>query len=504
VTTLISTPTRAGRKAWAGLVVLMLPVLLVSVDNTVLSFALPQIARDLQPSAAMQLWIVDVYPLALSALLVAMGSLGDRIGRRRLLLIGSAGFAAVSVLAAFSTTAAMLVAARVLLGVFGAMLMPATLSLIRTMFEDRSQRRLAIAIWATGFAAGSAIGPIVGGVLLEVAPWGSIFLIAIPVLLPLLVLAPRLVPESRDPEPGPIDRVAILLSMLTLAPIVFAIKHAATDGIDLVAVGAVLVGVAAGWAFVRRMLRQPTPMLDVRLFRVPAFTGSILVNLMSIVSLVGLLYFLSQHLQLVEGLSPLQAGLVLVPGTALMVVAGLVVVPIVRRVKPGLVMAVGLGMSAVAFLTIAIAGAEASLLLLVAAFALLSAGDGAAQTLSNDMIVSSVPPEKAGAASAVSETAYEAGAVLGTAVLGGILTATYRGELRVPEGVPAADGAAARETLAGALEVAGRLPDSLGAALTESARHAFDSGVVFTSGVAAVLMTGAVVLTLALLRNAKA
>jgi DHA2 family multidrug resistance protein-like MFS transporter len=502
MTTVLSAP-RATTRTWAGLAVLMLPVLLVSIDNTVLSFALPQIALELRPSATMQLWIIDVYPLALSGLLVAMGTLGDRIGRRRLLLLGSAGFALVSVLAAFSTSAEMLVLARLLLGVFGAALMPCTLSLIRGMFEDRSERRLAIAVWATGFAAGSAIGPIAGGLLLEHAPWGAVFLLAVPVLLPLFALAPWLIRESRDPAPGPIDPLGIALSMLTLAPIVFAIKHVATHGLDATAMVAALVGVASGIAFVRRMLRMPAPMLDVRLFTVPAFTGSVLVNLVSVISLVGLLYYLPQHLQLVEGLSPLAAGLVLVPGTVAMVITGLLVVRLVRRVRPALIMAGGLVLSGLAFAIIAVAGTDATLLLLTVAFAILSIGDGAAQTLSNDMIVSSAPAAKAGAASAISETAYEAGAVIGTSVLGGVLTATYRAELDVPADVPAGLADAARETLAGALRVAGDLPDDLGTPLADSARHAFDAGVVITSSVGAVLMAVAVALALTLLRRTR-
>jgi DHA2 family multidrug resistance protein-like MFS transporter len=397
----------------------------------------------------------------------------------------------------------MLVLARLLLGVFGAALMPCTLSLIRGMFEDRSERRLAIAVWATGFAAGSAIGPIAGGLLLEHAPWGAVFLLAVPVLLPLFALAPWLIRESRDPAPGPIDPVGILLSMLTLAPVVFAIKHVATHGFDATAVAAALLGAACGVAFVRRMLRKPVPMLDVRLFAVPAFTGSVLVNLVSVVSLVGLLYYLPQHLQLVEGLSPLAAGLVLVPGTVAMIVTGLLVVRLVRHVRPAVVMAGGLVLSGLAFSLLAIAGTDATLLLLTVAFAILSMGDGAAQTLSNDMIVSSAPAAKAGAASAISETAYEAGAVIGTSVLGGVLTATYRAELDVPAAVPEDLADAARETLAGALRVAGDLPADLGAALTESARHAFDAGVVITSGVGAALMALAVALTMTLLRRTR-
>ncbi len=504
-TSATTTPTdlapRATRRDWWGLAVLMLPVLIVSIDNTVLSFALPYIALDLQPTAATQLWIVDIYPLVLAALLVSMGNLGDRIGRRRLLLVGAVGFAAVSVMAAYSTSAEMLLAARALLGLFGAALMPCTLSLLRGMFADRFQRRLAIAVWATGFAAGGAIGPVVGGFLLEHAFWGSIFLLAIPFLVPLLVLAPILVRESRDPAPGRFDVVAIVLSMATFAPIVFGIKHLATVGFDTVAVASFVVGLAAGTLFVRRLLRQGNPLLDVRLFAVPAFTGSVLVNLLSVFSFVGLLYFLSQHLQLVVGLSPMSAGLVLVPGTLAMIAGSLLVVRIVKRVRPGILMACGLSMAGLAYVVFAVTGGHASIPVIAAAFAILSIGIGSAETLSNDIIVAAVPPAKAGAASAVSETAYELGAVLGTSVLGGVLAAGYAANLVVPAGVPAAEAARAGETLAGALTVAERLPAELGTALADSARAAFDSGVVATSVVGIVLAAGAVVLALATVRG---
>ena len=257
---------RVGARGWAALVVLMLPVLLVSVDNTVLSFALPDIARDLAPTSAQQLWIIDAYPLVLAGLLVTMGTLGDRFGRRRMLLIGATGFAAVSALAAFAPTAAWLIAARAGMGVFGAMLMPSTLSLLRSIFTDRDQRRLAIAVWASMFSAGSALGPIVGGILLEHFAWGAVFLMAVPVLVPLLVLAPILLPESRDPHPGRIDPVSIALSMGTMVPIVFAIKEAAVHGFGPAVVALALLGLGIGVLFVRRQLRLETPMLDMRLF----------------------------------------------------------------------------------------------------------------------------------------------------------------------------------------------------------------------------------------------
>jgi MFS transporter, DHA2 family, multidrug resistance protein len=482
----LSTPARAGWRAWVALAVLMLPVLLVSVDNTVLSFALPAIALDLSPTSIEQLWIIDAYPLVLASLLVTMGTLGDRFGRRRMLLIGATGFGAVSVLAAFAPTAALLIA---LLGVFGAMLMPSTLSLLRTIFVDRDQRRLAIAVWASGFSAGSALGPIVGGFLLEHFAWGSVFLLAVPVLVPLLVLAPFLVPESRDPRPGRFDALSIVLSLGTMIPIVYAIKELAVHGVASPAPVLFAVGAVFGVLFVRRQLRAETPMLDMSLFRRGTFSGAIVVNLLSVVGLVGFLYFVAQHLQLAVGLSPMQAGFALVPGLVAMIAAGLAVVPIASRYPARIVVPVALTFSVVAY--VAVAFATTDLWLLIAGFVFLGVGIGAAETVSNELILSSAPPAKAGAASAVSETAYELGAVLGTAVLGGILTAIYRAQLVVPAGIPDAAAAAARETLAGAVAVSGSLPAELGAALREAAASAFDSGVMVTALIGAVLIVGA-------------
>lgn len=495
--------TRAGVRGWAALGVLMLPTLLVSVDNTVLSFALPAISEALRPSATGMLWIVDIYPLVLAGLLVAMGSLGDRIGRRRLLLIGATGFAVVSAVAAFAPTAELLIAARAALGVFGAMLMPSTLSLLRSVFLDREQRRLAIAIWASGFAAGSALGPIVGGVLLEHFWWGSVFLLAVPVLIPLLVLAPLLVRESRDPAPGPVDVPGIVLSLLTMAPIVYGIKALAVDGFSPVAVLAIGVGAASGALFVRRQLRRPVPMLDMRLFTRPAFSGAVVVNLLSVVSLVGFLFFVSQHLQLVIGLTPLQSGLVLLPGLLTMIVAGLVVVPIARRIRPGVVIAGGLTFSAAGYLLVALTGGGAPWGVLLAAFVLLGAGIGGAETVSNELVISTAPAAKAGAASAVSETAYELGAVLGTATLGTLITASYRATLVVPDGLTAVQADAAGETLGGAVAVAAGLPDALGEQLLASARAAFDSGVGVTAVIGIGLVATAAVVALITLRHVR-
>lgn len=481
-------PDQLSRRArWAALSVLMLPVLLVSIDNTALSFAVPSLSRSLEPSGNQLLWIIDVYPLVLAALLVTMGSLGDRIGRRRILLIGSSGFAAFSVLAAFAPTAGWLIAARALLGIFGAMLMPATMSLIRNIFTDPAERRTAIAIWMAGFSGGAALGPLVGGWLLEHFWWGSIFLIAVPVLVPMLVFGPRLLPESRDPDPGPVDAVGILLVSTALASLVFAIKSVATHGFDQLALVAVVAGLAAGVAFVRRMLTRHNPMLDVRLFANPVFSTALVVNLVSVFALVGFIYFLTQHLQLIAGHSPLDSAVMMIPGLVVTVALGLGAVPLAKRFGAVRVMVAGVFGNAIGYLVVSALGHTGSGLALLIGFVLVCAGVGLSETVSNDLALSAVPARKAGAAAAVSETAYEVGAVLGTAVLGSLLNLVYREGVHVPVTVDDAAAEHARSTLGGAVEVASDLPAASADALLASAAHAFDSGVTWTAAIASVL-----------------
>lgn len=486
-------PGRARR--WAALAVLMFPVLLVAVDNTVLSFAVPALSRALDPTSTQLLWIIDAYPLVLAGLLVPMGSLGDRIGRRRVLLIGAVGFATVSAIAAFMPDASLLIAARALMAVFGAMLMPATLSLIRNIFADPTERRTAIATWASAFSGGAALGPIVGGWLLEHFWWGSVFLLSVPMLLPLILLAPFLVPESRDPQPGRMDPLGILLAVGTLLPITFGIKAAVGDGPVALALAAVALGMACGFAFARRQLRSRSPMLDVRLFRNPVFSAALAVNLLSVFALVGFIYFLSQHLQLIAGFSPMDAGFFMVPGLVLTVVFGFVAVPLVRRLGPAAVVITGLAFSAAAYSLVLAFGRSGSVAALLVAFCVLGIGVGLAETISNDLALAAVPPARAGAAAAISETAYEVGSVLGTAVLGSILNAAYTGAVAVPAQLDPARAEHARETLGGAVEVAGSMHDQAAAAgLLESAARAFDSGVTVTAAIAAVLMLVALVL----------
>lgn len=491
-TRLNGSPTTATpKRAWLALAVLTLPVLLIAIDNTVLAFALPSIAEDFRPAASTQLWIVDVYSLVLAALLVAMGGLGDRFGRRRLLLIGATGFAVVSVAAAFAPSAQYLVLARAVLGVFGAMLMPSTLSLIRNIFTDASARRLAIAIWASCFTAGSTLGPIVGGALLQHFHWGSVFLVAVPILMPLLVLGPRLVPESRDPNPGPLDLTSVALSFTAMLPFVWAIKTAAHDGLSSLVALASVVGIASAALFVRRQRRSANPMLDIGLFSYAPFSSSILANFLSIVGLIGFIFFISQHLQLVLGLSPLAAGLVTLPGAVVSMIAGIAVVQAAKRFAPQTLMIFGLVFVAAGFLMILLFRHDLSVVAVIASFIVLELGVGVSQTVSNDTIVASVPAAKAGAASAVSETAYELGAVVGTATLGTIFTAFYRNHIQLPPGLSATQAADAGESIGGAVAVASDLPAATAARLLESARTAFDSGIAPTAIIAATLVLAA-------------
>lgn len=515
---------RAPWRDWLALSLLMFPVLLVAVDNTALTFALPAIARGLDASGVQLLWIVDAYPLVLAGLLVAMGSLGDRIGRRRLLFIGSTGFAAVSAVTAFAPSAEWLIAGRAGLGFFGAMLMPSTLSLIRNIFPEPNRRRLAVAIWAAGFSGGAALGPIFGGWLVEHFWWGAVLLVAVPIILPLLALGPFLIPESRDPHPGRVDVPSIVLSLLVMVPVVYGIKELATHGLSPAPLAVIGFGLLMGYVFVRRQQtllqkgrelrpgaaapaapRPTAPLLDVSLFGNRVFSTAITANVLALFSFNGFILFLAQHLQLLEGQSPSESGVAMVPALIATVAAGLLVVPLVRKIRPGFVVAGGLLLSATGYGLVAFGDHGNGPALLLAALLILCLGVGAAETISNDLILGAAPAAKSGAAAAISETGYEVGSLLGTAILGSILTASYQGNLRLPDGVAAAapgEGVAqARETLAGAVDLAQALPGPLADAVTAAARAAFDSGVHVTAAIALVLMAGASVLAAVVLRK---
>jgi DHA2 family multidrug resistance protein-like MFS transporter len=493
---------RAGVREWLALAVLMLPVLLTSVDNTVLSFALPQVSTALKPSGAQMLWLVDIYPLMLAGLLIAMGSLGDRLGRRRLLVIGAVGFGIASVFAAYSPSASSLIAARALLGVFGATLMPSTLSLIRNIFADRNDRRLAIATWAAMFSGGAALGPIVGGWLLEHYWWGSVFLINVPIIVIFLGLAFVLLPESKDPNPGRVDVLSIVLSLAAMFPIVFGIKQFAEHGASDLTLTSFGVGIMSVVAFVRRQNRLTSPMLDMALFSNRVFSGAIVSNLLSLMGFAGFLFFAAQFLQLIVGMSPLAAALVLLPGLIVTVLGGFVAVRLVRVIPAYKLVSASFAMSALGYAIAAFAGTP-SMWSIMVAFAVLGLGIGLAETLTNDIMLTSVAPHRAGAASAISETAYEIGAVLGTAVLGSVLTMTYRSHLSVPAVARWGDDQPEYQTLGGTLETAAQYPNWVGSDLLHSAHAAFELGIQRSSAVAIVIALAAAVLSFRTLRGAR-
>ncbi|PSL03538.1 DHA2 family multidrug resistance protein-like MFS transporter [Haloactinopolyspora alba] len=501
MTTTVRDRERAGPKEWAALVVLLLPVLLISVDMTVLSFAVPHLTEDLAPSGTQLLWIVDVYGFLIAGLLVTMGTLGDRIGRRRLLLAGAAAFGVASALAAYASDPAVLIAARALLGIAGATLMPSTLSLIRNIFLDIRQRTLAIAIWATMFSVGSAAGPLVGGWMLEHFWWGSVFLVNLPVMALLLVLAPLVVPESRDPDPGRYDLASAGLSLVAMLLAIYGIKNLVTDGFAPVATVTLVAGVFVGAVFVRRQRRLPVPLLDLRLFGNPAFSASIITNLLTTFAIVGALFFVTQYLQLVLGMSPLSAGLLLVPGLALAVVSGLTAVPLMRRVRAAWLVFVSLLTVAVGYslMTLVDDGSGSTVVLL--AFLLVGGGVGLVQTITNNLIMNTVDPTKAGAAAAVSETAYEVGGGTGVAILGSVLSAVYAGGLTAVDGIGGDAMEHARETIGGAMSVAERTGGEAGTSLQTAAGAAFTDAVHVTSVIGAVVVALAAVQVFVVLRR---
>ena len=480
-------PQQATPREWLGLVVLAFAVLLVAVDGTVLDLALPFISADLAPTSNQLLWIIDVYSFVLAGLLITMGTLGDRVGRRKLLLIGAAGFGIASVVAAFSTSPEMLIGARVLQGVSGATLMPATLGLIRTMFSDPRQRVMAIGIWGAMAGGGAAGGPLVGGWLLE------------HLMIALIGFGPLVIPESKDPFPGKFDLISSALSMLALVPLVYAVKETVAHGMEPATILAAVVGIVSGVIFVRRQRRLADPMIDLRLFANPAFSTAVFTNFLSVFALAGVLFFGAQYLQLVLGNSPLQAGLLLLPGTAASIVASLLAAYMVRIVAPATLLAGGLAFAAIGAASLYGLRVDSGPALFIFGFVLVGAGAGVALTLTSDLVVGAVEPERAGAASAVSETAYELGIALGVAILGTVVMSFFRRGLDVGS-LSSESAAAARETLGGAGAVAEDLPADIGAALTASAHDAFVTGMHVAAIATAVVMAATAIGVLVRLR----
>ena len=496
---------KAGGKEWLGLAVLALACVVYAMDLTVLHLAVPSLSEDLRPTSVQLLWIIDIYGFMVAGALITMGTLGDRIGRRRLLLIGAVFFALASILTAFSTSAEMLIVSRALLGIAGATIAPSTLSLIRNLFEDPGQRTFAIGIWITAFSLGGVTGPLIGGALLEFFWWGSVFLLAVPVMALLLVLGPLVLPEFRDPDAGRIDLLSAALSLLAVLGVVYGLKDIAQDGLGPLPFVAIGTGLLLGAAFVARQKRIEEPLIDIGLFRIRAFSASLAVYTLGILVLFGAFLFTYQYLQLVAGLSPFRAGLVTLPSFVSFVVGSMLAPVVVKRVSPANVMASGMAIAAVGFFWMTQVTAESGIGTIVGASVVFSLGVAPLFTLTNDLIIGTAPPERAGAASGISETGAELGGALSIALLGTLGTAIYRNQLagELPPGVPPEAASVARDTLGGAVAVSDELPGSLGADVLAAAQEAFTLGLQASALVSAIIAAASAVVAAVLLRGVR-
>ncbi|MFI9562304.1 MFS transporter [Streptomyces rishiriensis] len=486
---------RAGRREWAALGVLMLPLLLVSMDVSVLYFAIPAINADLQPSGTQQLWIFDVYAFVLAGLLMTMGSLGDRVGRRKLLLIGAAAFGAASLTAAYADSAETLIAARAVLGIGGATLMPSTMALIRTMFADPGQRAKAIGLWSGVMTGGIALGSVMSGVLVQYFWWGSVFLVNLPSMALLLVLGPILLPESRDPSPGRFDRLSVPLSMAAVLPVVYGLKEIASQGRHTEYVVSITVGLLFAALFVHRQRTAADPMISPALFRGTGFGPAVALNLVSSFGMLGSAFFTTQYLQSVLGKSALEAALwALAPSVPIGMAAPLATSLVQKGVDRAHVVTAGFAIGGAGYGLLTLTGADALWLVLTASGTLAS---GIVMVISQmtDLAMGAAPAERAGSASSLLETGAEFGGALGMAVLGSVGTAIYRHDM------PSSAPAQARETLGGALAIAGHLPGRTGDALATAAREAFVHGMQGAAIAGAAILAGAAVAATATLRR---
>lgn len=492
----------AGRREWLGLAVLALPILVISVDFSVLNLALPQLTRDLAPTSTEQLWILAIYGFMIAGFLVTMGALGDRLGRRRLMLSGAAAFGAASVLAAFSTSAAMLITARALMGVAAATLAPSGLALINHMFRDPRQRAAAVAVFMSSFMGGGVVGPVIGGVMLANFWWGSVFLLAVPVVALLLATGPLLLPEYRAPGAGRPDPVSVVLSLAAILPVVYGVTELAHNGRAYWAWAVIAAGAVVGALFVVRQLRLTNPLLDLRLFANRAFRGAVTLGFAGGAVQGGSLLMINLYLQMVRGYSPLRAGLWMVPPALAMFLTIGMGLALARAIRPAHIIAVGMAVSSIGYLVITRVSANGGLALLVVGFAIAMAGIGPGLSLGYDMVLGAAPPEQAGAAAATVETGGQLGVATGIAVLGSIGAAVYRGQVVVPAGLPPQVANAAHDSVAAAAAVARHMPDKAAAAsLLDSARAAFTSGLHSVSLIGAVLFLGLAILAIVTLRQ---
>ncbi|ASR36008.1 MFS transporter [Prauserella marina] len=492
-------PSRASARQWSALAVLLLPALLTSMDISVLFVAAPAITEALEPSATQWLWMMDSYGFVMAGLLITMGSLGDRVGRRKVLLVGSVLFGAASALVAFASSAELLIAGRVLLGIGAATLAPSTLSLVRDLFPDERQRRVAVGAWTTAFTGGAVAGPIVGGILLENFWWGSVFLINIPVMLMLLLVVPFLVPESARSSHAGFDLAGAATSLVAILALVFAVKNLTEHGLDATTVAVGVLGVLFLVVFLRGQRSATAPLIDVSLFRDAAFTAAVGSGLVVSFAAAGLGLLAFTFLQTVHDLGPLAAALHALPTFAGTFAGAVLGAGLAGKVRPGVLLCTGLLIGAAGFCVVGSLSPTTPVVVFIAGYTVLTLGVGIVGTLANSLVLGTAPAHRAGAAAGISETSNELGAALGIAALGTVSATVYKNgvgqELSFlpPE---------ATETVTATVQAADVLAEPEAADVRSLAFDAFTSGVnVAAFSAAGVLAVVAVLAALALRRT---
>jgi DHA2 family multidrug resistance protein-like MFS transporter len=467
--------TKASRREWVALAILILPTLIVSMDMNVTYLALPVLSAALKPTSAELLWITDIYGFLEAGLLIVMGSLGDKFGIRKLLLFGATAFSVASIFAAFAPSAFWLIIARAVMGIGGATILPAVISLIRNMFRDEHQRTFAVGMYTTAFSAGSMLGPVVGGFLLYHFWWGSIFLMPVPLILLLLFTAPFLLPEFKNDSKHPFDILSAGLLILSALLTIFGIKQTAQNGITILYAACIIVGISLAILFIRRQRSLPEPLIDLKLFSNPMFRIAIIALFIVLFDCCGIGLFTGQYLQSVTGFNSFIAGLWMLPGPVGSVILCMLAPVAAKRFKRQTIIAAGLITMMLSVLIFVFIGANDPVMLGIANF-FMTAGGAVTVTIGIDTVVASAPHEKAGAAAGISETSTGFGGALGVAILGSIWTALYRCKMSAFTSV----GDEAKNTIGGAVAEAKRIGD---ASLLVHAKEAFLSSMHITAGV---------------------
>ncbi|WP_438350293.1 MFS transporter [Paenibacillus sp. FA6] len=471
---------------WIVLAIVSSALLLIVIDMTVLYTALPQLTHDLSASASEKLWIVNIYPLVMAGLLPGLGTLGDRLGHKKLFVIGLAIFGIASLMAAFAPIPSVLIAARTLLAVGAAMMMPATLSIIRTTFTDARELSLAIGVWASVSSAGAGIGPLIGGLLLEHFWWGSVFLINIPIVIIAIIFAVWLIPNRKGHVPKTWDFIGSVQIMIGLVGLVYAIKEISRrEGSTVIALISAILGIIAMIIFVRRQRKSANPLIDFSLFKDSRFTTGVITALLSCFALIGMELIVTQRLQLVLGYSPLEAGLFIIFTPIASFISGILIGMVLHRVDTMKVQWIclfvsGLGMGALLLFH------NGNIIIQIIALMVLGAGLGGAMTAASNSIMVNVPIEKAGMAASIEEVSFELGSALSITLLGSLSSLVYTASFVLPEGLSVSP--IVRDSLDEALIVAENLPATAGATLIEMAQTAFDKSFVVVLATATIIL----------------